>query len=58
MSEPAITFRIKLILALALLAVVTAFGVTYLRGELQTKAVHDAVHRTAAAEARGGEAPY
>lgn len=56
MSDPVLTSRIKLLLTLALLAVVTAFGVTYIRGERRDKAAHDAARREAAdAHARGDE---
>jgi hypothetical protein len=43
----------------ALLAIVTAFGVTYLRGEWRDAAAHDAAVRQAGeAEAKGVEIPF
>lgn len=38
MRDPALSFRIKLVLTLALLAVVTAFGATYLTGQAREQA--------------------
>lgn len=59
MSDPALSFRIKLILTAALLAIVTAFGVTYLRGEWRDRAAHEeAVRKAEEAEERGVEIPY
>lgn len=59
MSDPTLSFRIKLILTLALLAVVTAFGVTFLRGEARDKAAHEEAARKAAeAEKSGVEVPF
>ncbi len=54
-----LTFRIKLILTMALLAVVTAFGVTYLRGQFQERAAREAADRAAEeARARGEVVPH
>lgn len=51
--------RIKIILVVALLAVVTAFAVTYLRGEWRDKAAHDeAVRNAQEAEKKGVEIPF
>ena len=49
-----LTFRIKLILTLALLALVTAFGVTFLRGEVQEKRAQDAAELDARKAMREG----
>jgi len=58
MSDSTLSSRIKLILTLALLAIVTAFGVTYLRGELRDKAAHEgAVHEAEEAAKKGVEIP-
>ena len=59
MSDPVLSLRIKLILTVALLAVVTAFSVTFLRGEARDKAAHDAAGRQVEeAEAKGVEVPF
>ncbi len=59
MSDPVLSFRIKLILTVALLAVVTAFAVTFLRGEARDKAAHDeGVRQAEEAEAKGIEIPF
>ena len=47
MSDPVFTFRIKLILTVALLAIVTAFGINFLRGEAKEKAAQEAAERAA-----------
>lgn len=58
MSDPALTVRIKLVLTLALLAIVTAFGVTYVTGQSREAAHREAASRDAAeAQARGAEIP-
>ncbi len=54
MPDPGLSFRIKLILTVALLAVVTAFGVTYLRGRAQERVAGDA----ASEEAEGVPVPH
>jgi hypothetical protein len=59
MSDPVLSSRIKFILTVALLAIVTAFGVTFLRGEWRDAAAHDeAVRQAGEAEARGVEVPF
>jgi hypothetical protein len=59
MSDPVLSFRIKLILTVALLAVVAAFSVTFLRGEARDKAAHEEAERKVEeAEARGVEVPF
>ncbi len=50
------TFRIKLILAAALLAIVTAFGVTYLRGQFKERAAREAAAQHAEEALSKGEA--
>lgn len=59
MSDPVLSSRIKFILTVALLAIVTAFGVTFLRGEWRDAAAHAAAVRQAGeAEAKGVEVPF
>lgn len=55
MSDPVFTFRIKLILTAALLAIVTAFGVTYLRGQFKERAAREAAAQHAEEALSKGE---
>jgi len=58
MRDPVFPSRIKLVLTLALLAIVTAFGITYITGRTREAADRAAAARAVEeARARGAEIP-